>query len=162
MKALLLIDIQKGLTKRDLYNKEQFINTVNKAIEKYKADNNPVIFVHHQNKQLVPNTADWEIDDSITVGKNDKIYFKDKGNAFTNKELVGFLKENNITDILVGGLVTHGCVKHTCKGGLEKGFNISLLKGAHSCWNKDAKDKIKDTESFLYGMGVDIVDINTI
>ncbi|MEX1378378.1 MAG: isochorismatase family protein [Eubacteriales bacterium] len=162
MKALLLIDIQKGLTNRNLYCKELFIKTINETIEKYRANNNQIIFVQHQNNQLVPNTADWEIDDNISVDKSDKFFYKDKGNAFTNQELVSFLKESNINDLLVGGLVSHGCVNHTCKGGIENGFKISLLKNGHSCWNKDAREKIESTELALYGMGVNIVDINTI
>ena len=160
MKALLLIDIQKGLTKRALYNKELFLNTVNTAIEKYRENNDQIIFVQHQNNQLVPNTAEWEIDESISIDKKDKIFSKDKGDAFTNQALISFLKENNIDDILVGGLVSHGCVMYTCRGGLEKGFNITLLKNGHTCWNADAKIKIKNTEDTLRQLGVSVLHID--
>lgn len=160
MKALLLIDIQKGLTKRNLYSKELFVNTVNTAIEKYRENNDQIIFVQHQNNQLVPNTADWQIDGDIRIDIKDKIFSKDKGNAFTNQELVSFLSENNIDDVLIGGLVSHGCVMYTCRGGLENGFNIKLLKNGHSCWNADAKIKIKNTEDALSQLGVSVLHID--
>ena len=72
-KALLVIDIQNGLTtKRKLFNDAQFIDTVNFAIEKFRqSDSNMVIFVQHVNRLLIEGSSDWEVDVRINKIEND-------------------------------------------------------------------------------------------
>ena len=66
MKALILIDIQNGLTKnRTLYNGKFFFDTINNAVKNYRDPDSKVIFVQHNNKQLRYGTSVWEIDERI-------------------------------------------------------------------------------------------------
>jgi len=121
-----------------------------------------VIFVQHINKQLCVNTKEWEIDDRVSRMDEDQVFEKKKGNAFISIPLLEFLDDHGITDIIVCGLVTHGCVYYTCKGGVDNELNISLLKGAHTCWNTDAYEKIVKTEKSLKDYGVNVIDISHI
>lgn len=157
MKTLLLVDIQKGLTIRSLYEKEMFIATINKAIPIFRENSDLVIFVQHENKQLIPKTENWEIDDNLNMQSSDVTFSKQKGDAFSNKDLVDYLNAKEISDITVGGLVTHGCIRHTCLGGFKLGFNVSLLESGHSNWAEDAKEKIEKTEITLKEAGIKIV-----
>ena len=83
---------------------------------------------------------------------------KKHGNAFQNTDLKTTLVDFGIKSLTVGGLVSHGCVKATCQGGLTEGFEVSLLKNGHTNWNKDAEYKIIQTESILGEKGVVIVE----
>ena len=159
MKALLLIDIQKGLTARPLYEKEKFFDNVNKAMLYYRQNNNLVVFVQHESKQLTAGTKDWEIDNRLHRKPTDAVFPKQKGDAFSSSDLVSYLKDNKVTDIAIGGLVTHGCIKHTCLGGVKAGFSMSLIQNGHTSWAKDAKDKIDVTETFLKEAGIIIIKI---
>ncbi|GAF99431.1 unnamed protein product, partial [marine sediment metagenome] len=115
MKALLLVDIQEGLTKRkNLYNASCFIETVNYAISRYRKLGNLVIFIQHNNKQLIYGESDWEIDKRIDKRNEDITLQKQHGNAFEKTELKSILENENIKEILVCGLVSHGCIKLTC------------------------------------------------
>ena len=100
-----------------------------------------MIFVQHNNKQLKYNSSDWEIDARIDKQETDIVLQKKHGNAFQKTNLNNILLENKIKTITVGGLVSHGCVKPTCLGGLSEGFEVSLLKNRHTNWNKDAERK---------------------
>ena len=51
MKALLIIDIQNGLTKRKLYNFPLFVQTINHSINTFRETKDLIIFVQHNNKQ---------------------------------------------------------------------------------------------------------------
>jgi nicotinamidase-related amidase len=62
--------------------------------------------------------------------------------------------DHNIKTITTGGLVSHGCVKATCPGGLSEEFEILLLENGHTNWNKDAESKITETENELINTGV--------
>lgn len=160
MKALILIDIQNGLTKtKNLYQEELFFYTINSAIEVYRKLGLKIIFVQHNNNQLQKDTLAWEIDQRVGKLENDWEIQKEHGNAFQDTGLKIVLSELGINQITVGGLVSHGCVKATCLGGLAEGYDISLLKNGHTNWNKDAKEKIEKTENELVKAGVKILDV---
>jgi len=150
MKALILIDLQNGLTKnRTLFNEKLFFDTINNAVRNYRDSGSKIIFVQHNNKQLKYNSFDWQIDERIDKQEIDIVVQKKHGNAFQKTDLKQILLDNKIKTITIGGLVSHGCVKSTCLGGLSEGFEILLLKNGHTNWNKDAEINIKDTENEL-------------
>ena len=160
MRALILIDIQNGLTKKKtLYNERVFFDTINSAIKSYRNSDFKIIFVQHNNNQLKKDTSDWEIDKRIDKQENDFVIQKKHGDAFQDTDLKATLTDFGITSITVGGLVSHGCVKATCLGGLSEGFKISLLKNGHTNWNKDPDTKIWETENELIKNGVIIKGI---
>jgi nicotinamidase-related amidase len=163
MKAILIIDIQSGLTTRKtLHNELNFIETVNSALEKIRNTENVVIFVQHNNKQLIKGGKDWEIDCRLARNREDITLQKQHGNAFKETDLKLILDSKNVKEIIVCGLVSHGCVKSTCIGGLNNGFITNLLKNGHTNWNKDAEIKISETELDLEKNGVKLIDVNEI
>ena len=160
MKALLVVDIQKGLTKRKgFYNSNLFCKTVNSAIEHYSSNGLPIVYIQHINKMLIPNTTDWEIDDRVNICSEGTILQKKHGNAFTNTDLDSILSSKNVDEILVCGLSTQHCVKFTCLGGAKNGLSVSILKNGHSNWAKNAAELISKTEEELNSMGVKISDL---
>ena len=158
MKALLIVDIQKSLTNRKLYNSPLFFDTVNYTIEKYRESGDLIIFIQHNNKQLVRGEHDWEIDSGLHIQNADVHIQKEHGNAFEKTDLKSTLDTYNIKEILVCGLVSHGCIKLTCIGSMELGYQTSLLVNGHTNWNKDAAAKITQTESDLGQLGVKMLD----
>ncbi len=159
MKALLVVDVQEGLTKRKkLYNEQLFIETVNSAINNFREQGNIVILFQHNNKRLVKGTQEWEIDSRIDKRKEDIVLQKSHADAFEKTDLQNILKENNIEEITISGLVSHGCVKRTCIGGIKRGFRTYLLAKGHTNWDKDAEQKISSTEAELRKSGVKIIE----
>ena len=155
MKALILIDIQNGLTKKKtLYNESIFFDTINTLIKSYRDSDFKIVFVQHNNNQLKDGSSDWEIDNRIDKQENDCVIQKKHENAFQDTDLKETLTNFGICSITVCGLVSHGCVKATCFGGLSEGFEVSLLKNGHTNWNKDAEIKISETENELVRAGV--------
>lgn len=160
MKVLIVIDIQNGLTTiKKLYNEKMFIDTINRAIDVYRKSEFKIIFVQHNNMQLRKDSFDWEIDQRLDKRVNDIVIQKKHGNAFMESDLKTTLISFGIKQITIGGLVSHGCVKATCLGGIAEGFETSILKNGHTNWNKDAKAKIDQTEKELIENGVKIEKI---
>lgn len=160
MKALILIDIQNGLThKKTLYKESIFLESVNAAIKAYRDSDSKIVFVQHNNNLLKKGSVDWEIDNRIGKQENDFVIQKVHGNAFQDTDLKNILEDSGVHSIIIGGLVTHGCVKATCLGGLAAGFNVSVLKNGHTNWNKDAESIIIETEKELIKRGV-LLDAN--
>jgi len=159
MKALLIIDIQNGLTKRKLHNFSLFVQVVNHLINTFREAKDLIIFVQHNNKQLKELTKDWEIDNRIDKQDSDFTIQKFHGNAFWDTNLETVLCTRNIKEILICGLVSNGCVKATCLGGLKLGFQTVLLRNGHTTWDNNAKIKINLVEAELIEKGVKIIEI---
>jgi nicotinamidase-related amidase len=163
MKALIVIDIQEGLTKKKkLFNENIFIDTVNRAVSVFHKKGMPVIFMQHNNNFLVSGTEDWNIDSRLERRKNDIIIQKHCGNSFQKTELEKILNELNTKKIVVCGLVSNGCIRATCMGGLKTGFAVRLLEKGHTNWNKDALLKIESTEKELLKLGVEIISVSNL
>ena len=162
MKTLILVDLQNGLTKkRTLHNEKLFFDTINAAIKNFREADYKIIFVQHNNKQLKYNSSDWAIDERIDKQKIDIVVQKKHGNAFLDTDLKQILLDAKIKAITVGGLVSHGCVKATCLGGLSEGFDTSILKNGHTNWNKNAESKITEAEKELIKKRVLLYEIKT-
>jgi nicotinamidase-related amidase len=65
--------------------------------------------------------------------------------------------EKGIDEIIICGLVSHGCIFYTCKSGIENGFNIKLLKNGHTNWLKDAENKIYEVNNELVKIGIELI-----
>ena len=113
--------------------------------------------MQHNNKQLINATDNWKIDSRIDKNKNDLVIQKFHGNAFDRTDLGAILSENDVDEILVCGLVSHGCVKATCIGGLALGLKVALLKNGHTSWDKNAEIKINLVEAELKEKGVEVL-----
>ena len=117
-----------------------------------------IIFIQHNNSLLKKGSENWEIDDRIAKQDGDLTVQKFHGNAFSKTDLERILRENNINEIVVCGLISHGCIKATCLGGLNVGFPTALVRNGHTNWNKNAAIKINLVETALIDKGAIIID----
>lgn len=155
MKTLLIIDVQQGLVNRNgLYNKNLFLETLNRSIAFYHQSNWLVIMFRHNNKMLKAGTENWRIDPYLHKSKDDIIIDKHHGNVFKNTELKEILHRQKVKEVLVCGLASHGCVKASCFAAVKNGYNTYLLKNGHTSWNQNAEEKNKQTEHELQAAGV--------
>ncbi|KAJ7618069.1 Isochorismatase-like protein [Roridomyces roridus] len=58
---------------------------------------------------------------------------KEKSNAFTGTELAELITPDE--EIVVVGLLSDYSVKHTCRGALERGNTVILIRGAHGTYD---------------------------
>lgn len=159
--ALLVIDVQQALFDRPtpIYQAENLLARLNALIAHWQLAGGLVVFIQHSNdKFLKLNTPGWEFHPALPVSEADTVIHKVHGDAFQGTDLKKLLDEHHLAHIAVTGLVTQGCVRATCLGGLQRGFRVYLLSGAHSTYTKGATGLIADWEASLAAAGVEIVD----
>ena len=136
-KALLVIDMQEvtvGKNHAKTFNYSiDFLDKVNTAIGDTDAD--VVIYIRNLMKNNLINklapvkcfegTKEAEFVAGLKMVSN-HVFDKYEGNAFSNTELISFLKKENITEIEVVGVDGGGCVALTALGALECGFKVTL------------------------------------
>ena len=54
------------------------------------------------------------------------VFYKNRSNAFINLNLAEYLRSKSVTEIVLLGCTTFGCVLSTALGALENGFNVTL------------------------------------
>ena len=153
--ALLVIDVQQGLFSKSTYKAEQLLHNINTLIERAHRDGVPVFFIQHSGaKTLVKGSQDWELHPQLHLLATDPIVHKEHGNAFEDTVLDAALKSGQVTNVVVTGLVTHGCVRATCIGALQLGYRVTLVKVGHSSFSKQAARLIDEWNQKLSAMNV--------
>ena len=159
-KAMLVIDVQKGLFKNStpIYNAEQVLENINTWINKARQAGVPVIFIQHSNKKtLVKGSDAWQLHPEIRPLDDEEIIHKIHGNAFKDTSLQDELEKRNVRELIVMGLVTHGCVKATSLGAIDKGYKVVLVRDGHSNYSKDAPKLIEKWNQAISEKGAELI-----
>jgi nicotinamidase-related amidase len=145
--ALLIIDVQRELFAKALpiYDEERLLTNIRLLEEKAHVAKVPVFWVQHStDKSLVEGTNGWKLHPALIPAKSDNFIRKHHGNAFQDTPLKAELDALHVRTVVVAGLVTHGCVQVTCNGAHELGYDVVLVKDAHSNYNVKARDVINE------------------
>lgn len=158
MTALLIIDVQTGLFHKatPIYNAEQLLHNIDELTTLGHRAGMPVCFVQHSNKQLIQGTAAWQLHPQLHPVVTDLIIHKRHPNAFDATELNEILQAKKVKRVVVTGLVTHGCVQATCIAAKKLGYQVTLVKDAHSNYNKNAAELIDQWHQILCDDGAEL------
>ena len=145
--ALLVIDVQRGLFGKStpIYEAERLLENINALIEWAHCAEAPVVYVQHNDKKgLLKGSEDWQLHPRLHVSDAYCVVDKHHGNAFEGTILHEALRSKGIRCVVITGLVTHGCVRATCLGAKELGYDVILASDGHSSYNKDAARLIEE------------------
>lgn len=143
--ALLVIDVQQGLFKKStpIYKANELLQNINTLVDRAHENSVPVFYIQHSNtRDLVKGSLDWQLHEELHPLRADTIIHKLHGNAFEDTPLDKMLRARNVTTVVITGLVTRGCVRATCLGAQELGYNVILVKDGHSSFNREAASRI--------------------
>jgi nicotinamidase-related amidase len=89
--------------------------------------------------------------------KGDIVIQKNTPDAFYKTNLCEKLESKGIRNLIVAGLQTEYCVDTTCRRAFSLGYNVTLVKDAHSTWDTSilsAEQIIEHHSSVLSGFFV--------
>ena len=158
VQALLVLDMQYGLLQRNVFNKQQLIKNVNSLLDFFHNREKPVFLIRHTNTSFsAENTDNWQIDSEIMSADTDILLNKIHSSVFKEKQFASLLQKNNITSVIVTGLVSNGCVKAACLDAKLNGFNVTLISDGHSTFHKEGKDMVNYWNKFLHDEGIQVI-----
>jgi nicotinamidase-related amidase len=133
--ALLVIDVQKGLFEEPtpVYQADVALSNINTLVDRAHAAGVPVFWVQHSTKTtLIEGSYSWQLHPALQPLMTDHFTRKHHGNAFEDTPLKGELDALKVGKVVIVGLVSDGCVQATCKGAHALGYDVTLVKDAHS------------------------------
>ncbi len=142
---------------------EPFLENVNLLIRNARQAGAPVFFVQHANRgTLTAGSQAWQLHPAIQPLAGETVIHKRHGDAFEETDLQAALGARGVRTLVVTGLVTHGCVKATCMGALERGYGVVLVADGHSSFSKQAADLIEKWNRKLGEMGAQLKEARQI
>jgi nicotinamidase-related amidase len=141
--ALIFIDIQNDYFDRGantLVGPDKASENAKLLLDRFRADSLPIIHIQHIAASptatfFVPNTAGADIHERVRPIGQEKVIVKHYPNSFRETELFDYMKSENITNLVICGMMTHMCVDATVRAAKDFGFNIVLIGDA--CATKD-------------------------
>ena len=160
--CLLIIDVQKGIfaLKQPVYNAESIIQNIDMAVRFAREKGIRVVFSRHENNSFLKSgTEGHAIVDALKVCEGDSLIPKRHPDAFADTGLDDMLKTEGVTDLIITGLISNGCVKDTCLSALKKGYNVILPGDAHSTFYSNGKKVVEGVNRDMEKAGARVVPV---
>lgn len=128
--VLMIIDMQNGVCRntQPVANLNQVVSGIKKRIEVYRSKNKPMIFVQHNDEDLVKNSYNWQIIDDFKVLSNDIIIQKTHANSFYHTNLQDVLTKHKSRSIEICGAQVEFCVDTTIKMAHGLGYCLEMVR----------------------------------
>lgn len=142
-KALIVIDIQNDYFENgaiELVNPVEASLKAQKIIDFFRKQNLPIAHIQHLSADpsmpiFVPGTFGSEIHENVKPLEGEKVIQKYYPNSFKETDLLDFLKSNEVTDVVITGMMTHMCVDSTTRAAKDLGFECTVI--ADACASRD-------------------------
>lgn len=140
--ALLVIDVQLGMFEESdpVHRGDELLATINDLITRARAAGIAVIYVQHSGGDdhlLEPGSPGWPIHPAIVPAKGDLVIHKRHPDSFQETDLQHELEIRGIRHLIVAGIQTEYCVDTTCRRAYSLGYDVTLVRDAHSTWDTE-------------------------
>jgi len=129
--ALLIVDVQTGVVAK-AHDRDAVVARIAALADKARADGVPVIWVRHENEQLVPGQDAWQIAPELHPRSDEPIVEKRYGDSFEDTTLEPLLAKLGVGKLLVAGAMTDQCIRSTLHGAFTRGYDTTLVSDAHT------------------------------
>lgn len=144
--ALVVVDMQRGL--QYSYNFDGLIHSINDRIFNYRQDNLPIIFIQHNDQDLVRGSEAWNLSGKLDKQKEDIVVEKTHPNAFYQTNLNKVLMQKGIRSIELCGAQTEYCCNATIVMAHGLGYKIIMGHDMTTTFDNDYMIA-EDTISFF-------------
>ena len=130
-RVLLVVDVQVGVM-RNAWNAPLVIKNIMFAVEKARSGGVPVLWVQHSDNELVIDSPDWQLVPELSPALGEIQIHKQFNSAFEQTPLEETLARLGAAHIVLAGAATNWCIRATAYGALDRGYDLTLIKDAHT------------------------------
>jgi len=129
--ALLVIDVQNDVVKT-AWHRSEVIANINSLVAKARQTKTPIIWVQHSDDYMKIGTDSWQIVSELQPLANEPKIGKKFRSSFEETKLEETLAQLGVGHLYICGAETDNCVRHTSHAALERGYDVTLVKDAHT------------------------------
>ena len=129
--VLLVVDVQVGVVS-DAWDARRIIQNVARTVERARAQRVPVLWVQHSDHNLPLESPQWQWAPELVPAAGEQRIHKHFNSAFEQTDLEAELARLGATHIVLSGAATNWCIRATAYAALERGYDLTLVKDAHT------------------------------
>ena len=129
--ALVIVDVQVGVM-AESWEASKVIRNVARATERAREAGIPVIWVQHQAEDLPRDSPTWQLVPELVPALGEQRIYKHFPSSFEATDLEDSLARIGATHIVLAGAQTNWCIRATAYAALDRGYDMTLLKDAHT------------------------------
>ncbi len=140
--VLVVVDVQVGVVK-EAYDAPRIVKNVARAVERARAEGVPVIWVQHSDEGLIYGSPDWQWMPELAPAEGEPLVHKHFNSAFEQTEFEDHLARLGVSHIVLAGAATNWCIRATAYGALDRGYDVTLVKDAHTTDSIELENGVK-------------------
>ena len=129
--VLVVVDVQVGVM-NGAWDALRIINNVARAVEHARVQGVPVIWVQHSDAELAYGSPAWQWVPELLPAEGEPLIHKQFNSAFEQTALEDTLAQLGATHIVLAGAATNWCIRATAYAALDRGYDLTLVKDAHT------------------------------
>lgn len=129
--VLIVVDVQVGVV-REAWDAARVVGNVAHAVERARAQGVPVIWVQHSDDELAHGSPEWQWVPELVPAAGEPLIHKHFNSSFEQTGLEAELARLAATHITLAGAASNWCIRATAYGALERGYDLTLVKDAHT------------------------------
>jgi nicotinamidase-related amidase len=153
-KALILVDIQNDYFpngKMELCGSEAASINAEKILNDFREKKLDIFHIRHLSTRpdatfFLPESPGAEIHANVKPINGENIIIKYFPNSFRDTNLFDMLKEKDVKDLVICGMMTHMCIDATTRAAKDFGFNCVLICDACATKDLEINGKIVNAE----------------
>ncbi len=131
--ALVVIDVQKGVVDDNgSADRNGVVTRIAELVERARASGAPVIWVQHEDDELISGTEPWEYVPELVREDAEPLVAKSYPDSFEDTVLEQTLSGLGVGSLIVTGAQTDCCVRATLHGAITRGYDAQLVGDAHT------------------------------
>ena len=134
--VLVVVDVQVGVVS-EAWDAPRVIKNVARTVERARDQGVPVIWVQHASDDLVYGSPQWQWVPELVPAETETLIHKQFNSSFEQTKLEEELARVGATHITLAGAMTNWCIRATAYAALERGYDLTLVKDAHTTANTD-------------------------
>jgi len=129
--VLLVVDVQVGVMS-GAWDVARIVKNVARAVERARDQGVPVIWVQHSDDELAFGSPEWQLVPELVPAEGEPLIHKHFNSAFEETPLEEELARLGVTHIVLAGAATNWCIRATAYAALDRGYDLTLVKDAHT------------------------------
>lgn len=140
--VLMVVDVQVGVM-RQAWDATRVIKNIARVVERTRAHGVPVIWVQHSDEDLAYGSPGWQWVPELIPAEGERLIHKQFNSSFEQTTMNEELAKLGATHIVLAGASTNWCIRATAYGALERGYDLTLVKDAHTTSTMEPADGTK-------------------
>jgi len=138
----LVVDVQVGVV-RDAWDVVRIVQNVARVVERARAHRVPVVWVQHAGEELPHGSPEWQWVPELVPAQGELLLEKHYNSAFEDTPLEQELAKFGASHVVLAGASTGWCIRATAYGALDRGYDLTLVKDAHTTDTIELRDGTK-------------------